>query len=578
MLSDLHVRNLAVLEAVSLELGPGLNVLTGETGAGKSIVVDALALLAGTRASGDLLRAGSEALSVSGRFERPQDGPWAASLAAAGLALAADALVVRREVASDGRSRAYLDDQPVTLRLLAEATGPLLSLHAQREELELASPERQRDLLDASGGREAPPLLTATREAHAAYAALAERLARAEDDERARGERIDALRFQLQEIDGVGVVVGEEEALRADRELLRHAEVVGNALGGALEALSEGEENVGERLALARRRLDEVVAWLPEGQEWLGELEEARIRVGELARAVRDRLTRVEAEPGRLDAIEGRLARLDPLFRKHGGGSDRVLERRRELAAELGQLEGDVEHRDELARAVAEALAAYRLAAERLSARRRVWAGELAARVHRELADLGLERARFATALEARRRESSPLSVGGAPVEFGAAGFDRVSFQLAANPGEESRPLARSASGGELSRIYLALQLAVRADGPGGAATMVFDEADAGLGGEAAHALGRKLARLARGGQLLAVTHLPQVASHADRHFLVVKRVSRGRTRTTVERLDDVGRVQEIARMLAGDEPSEVALSHAREMLGAAAGWGAPVS
>jgi DNA repair protein RecN (Recombination protein N) len=484
--------------------------------------------------------------------------------------------VVRREVGRDGRSRAYLDDQPVTLRLLAEVSGPLLSLHAQREELELASPEQQRALLDRAGGLEAAPVLAGTSETHAAYAALAERLARVEGDERARRERVETLRFALQEIDGVGLHAGEEETLRADRELLRHAEAVTSALSGVWEALAEGEESVAQRLALARRLLDGVAQWLPEARGWGGEIDQARIQVGELGRSVRDRLAGVEAEPGRLDAIEERLARLERLFHKHGGGSREILERRDQMATQLGQLEGDVEHRDALAVEVAGALARYRGAAEQLSARRRAWADELAARLQRELGDLALGRARFSVGFEVRRREDSPLLIGGAPVEFGAAGVDRVTFRLAANPGEEARSLARSASGGELARIYLALQLAVRADGPGAASTMVFDEADAGLGGEAAHALGRKLARLARGGQILAVTHLPQVACHADRHFLVVKRVRGGRTRTTVERLDDEGRVQEIARMLAGDEPSAVALSHAREMLRAMAG--APVS
>jgi DNA repair protein RecN (Recombination protein N) len=570
MLSDLHVRNLAVLEEVGLELGPGLNVLTGETGAGKSIVVDALALLAGARASGDLLRAGSDQLSVVARFDLPAGGSWAESLAAAGLALGEGELVARREIGRDARSRAYLDDQPVTLRLLAGAVGPLLALHAQREELEVAMPGEQRALLDASGGRAAEPLLAATRAAHERYAALAERLARADGDARTRRERIDTLRFQVAEIDAVAPIEGEEEALRAERELLRHAEAVGSALAGAWEALAD-EGSAGERLAAARRRLEEIAAWLPEGRAWGGELEELGIRTGELARAVRDRLAAVDAEPGRLDTVEERLGRLERLLRKHGVGTRDLLELRGRMAAELAQLEGDVEHRDELAAAVEQGMGEYRQAAERLSTARRAWAAALAARVHRELADLGLARARFAARLDVRRREGSPLAVAGVPVEFGAEGYDRVVFELAANPGEEARPLARSASGGELSRIYLALRLAVRADGPGSATTMVFDEADAGLGGEAAQALGRKLARLARGGQILAVTHLPQVASHADHHFLVVKRVHRGRTRTTVERLDGDGRVREIARMLSGEDPSPAALAHAREMLREAA-------
>ncbi len=567
MLSDLHVRNLAVLEEASVRFGPGFNVLTGETGAGKSIVVDALALLAGARASAELVRSGAEGLSVTGRFEPPAGGAWRAALAEAGLEPEEDLLVVRREVGREGRNRAYLNDQPVTVRLVAEATASLLRIHAQREELELASPEQQRALLDAAGGAEAAALLAATAEAYEAHRGLTERLERVRGDQRWRAERLDWLAFQLREIDAARLTAGEEEELRAERELLRHAESVRSGLGGALEALHEGEGSAGERLAQARRLLEGVVPWLPEAGAWALELAEAGVRVGELARVLRDRLGAVEAEPGRLDAIEERLALLERLFHKHGGGSREVLERRAGMASELAQLEGDVLHRDDLEREAAEALAAYRRAAQQLTARRRVWGGELAARLQRELAELGLAKARFTLLLETRRREGSPLAAAGVPVDFGPAGLDRVSFLLAANPGEEAKPLARSASGGELSRVHLGLQLAARREAPAQGPTMVFDEADAGLGGEAAHVLGRKLKRLARGGQVLAVTHLPQVASHADQHFRVVKRVVRGRTRTAVEVLAGEERVREIARMLAGETATEVALSHAAEML-----------
>jgi DNA repair protein RecN (Recombination protein N) len=570
MLTDLTVRNLAVLEEATVSFGPGLNVLTGETGAGKSIVVDALALLAGSRASAELVRTGSETLVVAGRFDPPAGEAWPALLSEAGLVTDPEELLVRREINREGRNRAFLNDQPVTLALLRRVTGPLLRIHAQREELELASPEQQRLLLDLAGGEEAEPLVLAVRQAHERYAAAAERLERMTGDERLRRERVDLLRFQVVEIESAGVVAGEEDELRAERQWLRHAEAIGQGLGGALEQLYEGEESSVDRLARAARNLEEIAQWLPEAGAWAGELDELRIRAEELARSVRSRLDGADADPARLDAVESRLATLERLLRKYGGGSRELLAQRAEMERELSELDEDSRSRAALEARVAETLAAYATAAQKLSKARRTWAKRLAIGVHEELAQLALGDATFRAALEAPRRSGSPLRVAGEEVDFGPTGWDRVVFLLAANPGEEARPLAVSASGGELSRIHLAVQLAARRGGRGPGETMVFDEADAGLGGEAAAALGRKLRDLSRGGQILAVTHLAQIAGQANRHLRVRKAVLGGRTRTELESLDAEERVQEIARMLAGERPSRAALSHARELLEAA--------
>lgn len=576
MLTDLTVRNLAVLEEATVAFGPGLNVLTGETGAGKSIVVDALALLAGARASADLVRTGSDTLVVAGRFEAPCGSEWESILEESGIDSDPEQVLVRREINREGRNRVYLNDQPVTLGLLRRVTGPLLRIHAQRDELELASPEQQRTLLDLAGGAAAEPVLGAVREAWEAYRVAAARLERVAGDERLRQERLDLLRFQVQEIDAARLVAGEEDELRAERQWLRHAEAIGQGLGGALELLYEGEESAVDRLARAQRSLEGIAEWLAEAGSWSAELGEIRIRAEEAARAVRDRLDGAEADPARLDAVESRLAALERLFRKYGVGSRELLARRGEMERELAELEADTRDRAALEERVEEALGAYREVAGRLSAARRGWGEELAAGVHRELTQLALAAARFRVELGVQRRTDSPLEVDGGGTEFGPAGWDRVTFLLAANPGEEMRPLAVSASGGELSRIHLAVQLAARRDGRGAEETMVFDEADAGLGGEAAAALGRKLRDLSRGGQILAVTHLAQIACQADRHLRVHKAVRRGRTRTALEPLADEERVHEVARMLAGEDPSQTALSHARELLAAARGATAP--
>jgi DNA repair protein RecN (Recombination protein N) len=571
MLRTLHVRNLAVLADLQVEFGAGLNVLTGETGAGKSIVIDSLALLAGARANTELIRAGADALSVAGVFA-PLGAPERRLLEAAGLDAGEDQLVVRREVHREAANRVFVNDQPVTLRLLSELTAGLLRIHTQREELGLLAPEVQRAWLDRSGGGEAAELAERVAVAHRAYRELALRLERVSGDERQRRERLDLLRFQAGEIDAADLVAGEEHELRRERAVLRHAEAIGGALGATSGLLFEEDDAAAARVARAQQRLEEVADWLPEASEWLDELEEVRIRLQELTAEVRERLQGVEADPRRLDRLEERLARIEPLLRKYGGGTEQALTMRAQLAAELEALETDAEGRVELEAGVRDALAEYGSLADELSKQRAAWGRSLVRRVHRELSDLAMAKARFSVRLERQRREGSPLSRAGQPVEFSRHGYDRVVFQLAANPGEPAGPLGRVASGGELSRVYLALQLAVRGSGEALPATLIFDEVDAGIGGAEAAALGNKLQRLGRGGQILVVTHLPQVASHASSHLRVLKRQSAGRTVTGVETLEADHREREVARMLAGHDVTDLSLSHARELIAVAAG------
>ncbi len=571
MLRTLHVRNLALVADITVEFGPGLNVLSGETGAGKSIVVDSLALLAGARASTDLIRAGAESLVVTGGFT-PVGERARRVLAEAAVEAGEDELVVRREVSRQAANRALINDQPVTVRLLGTLGERLLRIHTQREELGLLAPEVQRAWLDRSGGEPAAELCRQVAEAWRRWQELAGRLERVTGDERLRAERLDLLRFQAGEIDAAAPVEGEEDELRQERTLLRHAEAIAGALSGADALLYEDEAAAATAVGRAQDLLEGVVEWLPEARGWLDDLEELRIRLEEVAAAVRDRLRPIEPDPERLDRVEGRLAELERLLRKYGGSSVAVLERRRQIGDELAQLEGDSQERGALEQRVAAALADYRQAADELSRQRAVWGRRLARRVHAELADLALPKARLSVELTTVPRQDSPLVVAGRPVEFSAEGYDRVELQLAANPGEPAGPLARVASGGELSRVYLALQLAARGAGRALAATLIFDEVDAGIGGAAAAALGSKLKRLAAGGQILVVTHLPQVASHADHHLKVSKRQAKGRTATSVEPLASDERVREVARMLAGTEVTDLSLSHARELIAVASG------
>jgi DNA repair protein RecN (Recombination protein N) len=606
VLLELHVRNLAVLAEASVSFGPGFNVLSGETGAGKSIVVDSLFLLAGARASADLIRAGAEALTVTGRFapggaaaaggagrgEGRAAGAgagedWRRLLEEAAIEIDGDELLIRREIGRNGRNRVLVNDQPTTLRLLADLAPHLLRIHGQRDELDLLAGDLQREWLDRSGGQEGGRQLALVAEAQARYARLAERIARLSGDERLRRERIDLLQFQASEIDLAAGRPGEDDELRAEREVLRHAEAIAQALGGAFALLADDEGAAADRTARAQALVEGVAGWEPQAAAWAAELDELRIRLSEVGTALGRRLDGLEADPVRLDAVEARLALLERLCRRHGGDLAQVLARRVEIAAELAELEGDADNLDALGEQAAAALAEYRTAALSLSAARRGWGETLARRIEAELQDLGLGKARLAVGLERRRRAGSPLVVDGEAVEMGPHGIDQVTFLFAPNPGEEPRPLARIASGGELSRLHLALQLATRgglAAATGLAApptspappALVFDEVDSGIGGAEAAAVGRKLQRLAGQGQILAVTHLPQVASHADVHFRVRKSVGAGRTSVQVEQLTPRGRVEEVARMLAGEELTPLSLSHAEELIATAARGVAP--
>jgi DNA repair protein RecN (Recombination protein N) len=561
-----------VVEEASVELGPSFSTLTGETGAGKSLVVDSLALLGGARASTDAIRAGARELRVTGvfelagaRLERCRE-----VLAGAGLACEDGALVVRREVARAGPNRVFLNDQPVTLRLLADIAPLLLRIHGQRDELGLLELEQQRAWVDREGGAEAVSLLARVAAAWEDHRQLAARLERVTGEDRARAQRVDLLRFQRAEIDAAKLTAGEEVELRRERDRLRYAEEIAEAATAAMGFLADDDESSASLLlARAAGALERLLPFEPEAEAWLREADELRIRAEELASGVRAGVGEVEADPRRLEHVEDRLALLERILRKYGTDTAEVLGLRDRIAAELTELDADDERRDELASEVAAALAAYREAALELSRRRRAWAETLRARVELELRDLALERARFGVRIELRPDATSALVVDGRAVEASRSGLDEVTFELAPNPGEELRPLAKIASGGELARVFLALQVAVRADPVAGAdaETLVFDEVDTGLGGAEAAVVGRKLRQLGRSRQVLAVTHLPQVACLGNRHYRVRKSTTGERTRVEVAELHDDDRVREIARMLAAEKVTDSSLQHASALL-----------
>lgn len=586
MLSSLRVRDLAVLEDVDVALEPGLTVLTGETGAGKSLVVDALSLLSGERSDATLVRGGAERLVVEGSFET-DDPAVGAALAAAGLrdgeARGPAELVVRREVSSTGKGRLFIDGSPAALRTLAEVAPRLLVLYGQAEARELLDAAAPRELLDrfAALAEEASEV----EGLHAAFRAKdadRERIAALGKDGPARLEVLD---FRIGEIDRAAPSAGEEEALARERASLQSVEKRGRLLADAVAALESEEGGALPALVSLRRTLAALAEIDPSAAERLAAVDDLVERVSDLAASSSRDLERLEADPARLAEVVERLDLLARLKRKYGTTLEEVLSYREAIGRErdeLADLDGALRKAE---KAAAEAFAAFRAAALELSSARQAAAPRLAKAVEKHLSDLSFLSSSFRVEVSRRAEPDGAFLAGEDRVAFGPHGIDVVSLSFAPNPGEPPRPLAKIASGGELSRVQLAVAAALaeaetaregrrgsRRGGP--VRTFVFDEVDAGVSGATAEAVGRKLRTLAARDQVLVVTHLPQVAAAGERHLAVRKEVAAGRTRTVVTSLDEKGRVEAIAALLAGASVTDAARRQARALL-ASAGDGA---
>jgi DNA repair protein RecN (Recombination protein N) len=556
MLRELRIRNVAVIETVAIPFEPGLNVLTGETGAGKSILVDAILLVRGARAQTDVIRADADVATVEAVFEVDGNAGVAAVLDGAGLAAERGELVIRRELARSGRHRAFVNDSPVTVGLLERLGDHLVDVHGQHEQQRLLEPAAQLDLLDRFAGAEETRARVADLHVrfHAAATALAELRLAARD----AAQREDLLRFQLSELDAARLRAGEEEELRTERRRLQHAERFSAGLAEATDCLRDDQASALSRLARATKLLQDLGRLDPAFAAPAEALEAAGAQIEEALLAIRELRERVVFDPGRLEVIDDRLDALTRLKRKYGESVEAMLAFRDRAAADLDRL---ARHDELLAadEARVETLRAELLAvAAELGAARRAGAARLSTLVQKEIRGLGMDRAVLEVALDA-----------GPPEQVSARGLDRAEFRFSANPGEDVRPLARVASGGELSRIMLALEVVIAAADR--IPTMVFDEVDAGIGGRTAGAVAQKLTAVAQRRQVLCVTHLAPIAVAAHHHMRVTKSVRAGRTRATVGALKADERVEEIARMLGGDPPTAAALGHARELLGGAA-------
>jgi DNA repair protein RecN (Recombination protein N) len=568
MLGELRIRDLGVIDDARLEVSPGLNVLTGETGAGKTMVVDALTLLLGERADPGAVRAGRTAALVEGRLAVGGDGEVAAALAAAGVADEEGEVVVARQVLAEGRSRAQLQGRMATVAAIAEVVRPLVEVHGQHEFQRLLRPAVQRELLDRFAGDKVLALraefATGWRRLRAVERELAELAARARD----RSREAELLRYQLEEIEAAGVRVGELDELDAEAERLTNAESLREAAVLAWQLL-EGEEDAGADTALGAAA--RAVSGPGRHDEALGELAERAAglaaEVADLASSLRAYAEGVLADPERLDAVQSRIAQLRDLLRKYGDDEAAVLANAERSAARLAEIEGGAVRSEALETEAAALRSRLAEVGGSLSARRAEAAAELAGAVQAELRDLAMPNAELRMLVE-QDEDPAGLEVAGRRLAAGEEGLDRVEIQLSANPGLPMRPLAKAASGGELSRVMLALRVVLA--GVDRTPTLVFDEVDAGVGGRTAAAVGRRLAVLARHHQVLVVTHLPQIAAWADRHFVVEKRSDGAQTSTAVQTLDAAGRITELSRMLSGMEGSGLARAHAEELLAAA--------
>jgi DNA repair protein RecN (Recombination protein N) len=580
VLTSLRVRDLAVLEDVEVAFGEGLTVLTGETGAGKTLVVDALALLAGGRADPALVRAGAARLVVEGAFDCDDPGAGAA-LAEAGLLEDGVSrpfeVVVRREIAAGGKGRLLVNGSPAALRTLQEIAPRLLVLYGQAEARDLLDPDAPRELLDRFAGLEEKAAATA-----ASYRAFLDRdreLSRLGEAAKDRVQRLELLDFQIGEIDKVEPREGEDEEISSERKRLASVERIGKLLSEASAAL-EDDERGALRAAVAARSallsLEEIDSSYAARSATLADAIE---RLKQVAFETSRDLESLEADPARAAFVAERLDALAKLKRKYGPTMGEVLARREALGREreeLLDLEGAVKKAEGTAE---KAFSAYRRVALELSAAREAAAPRLGRAVEAHLRDLAFLKSSFSALVTRREEEGSRFVAGGGRVSFAAHGIDRVVLAFAPNPGEPARPLQKIASGGELSRIQLALAAALAAEEAaleegapprrgGPVRTFVFDEVDAGVSGATAEAVGKKLRGLAAREQILVVTHLAQVAAAGERHFSVSKAAAGGRTRTRVEALDGAGRVEAVAALLAGASVGEAARAQARQLLG----------
>ncbi|QHS53659.1 DNA repair protein RecN [Edaphobacter sp. 12200R-103] len=561
MLLELRAENYAVIDQAVAGFGPGLNLMTGETGAGKSILIDALQMLLGGKASSDVVRHGEERAVVSCVFEMTPGA--AAVLEANGIDAEGDEVVLRREIAAGGKGRVFVNNQSATVGVLKLLAPELALVHSQGETMGAFDQAQQRTLLDRFG----EITTDAVTIAYETWRNTAARLTELEADEQDRLRMADLWRFQAKEIEQAGLTAPDEDGqLETEKRVLANSERVYTAAMSAYELLYESESAAETTLGSALKQVEDLARFDGRFSAAAQQLAAAKATVEDVAAEVREFAENANASPGRLEEIEDRLAALDKLKRKYGQTLAEVIAFGEEAVRRLTEVENRDALLAELKTKQAADAEAYRLAAGKVTAARREAAKRLEKLAVGQINDLAMN-TRFEVAVRPEEQESG----------WSSHGWDQVEYRIATNPGEPLKPLNEIASGGEMSRVMLALKVTVEegAQGTGKRKkaplprTLVFDEIDIGIGGRAAEAVGKKLKTLSRGQQVLCITHLPQIAAFADQHFLIEKTEKRGRTQTAIRRMDETERAHEIARMLSGEKLTETSLKHAEHLLAA---------
>ena len=572
MITYLKVRNLAIVEEFAIEPGPGLNVLTGETGAGKSLLIDSLEFLRGARSSGEMIRSGTDRMSAEAVFAlpnalRPQIEDLGVDVEEGGAELE---LIVKREIATNGRGRVLINGSPLSVRELGTAMDAVLEIHGQHESHDRVAGQGYRELLDEYAGHD--ELADRTRAAFEEWRATAARLTELAEAQRDRALKLDLLKYQIDEIAAAKLDPAEEESLRSERSMLAHAREMIEATAGAYTLLDEDENSALTQLGRAAHLIQPLSGQISEMREIADGLDEVTYRLQDLARTLSRLSDSVRLDPARLDEVEERLVTIDRLKKKYGGSVEGVLEHFTRISEEYEQLSDFETSLEKLQNAENRLYETYRAAATKLSDSRKKAARQFQTAIESELHDLAMERTKVRIDVGVAADRDSRMVVADQPIAFGANGFDRVEILIAPNAGDEPKPMQRIASGGELSRIQLAIAAALfKRSKRGAAATLIFDEIDAGIGGRVAEVVGRKLQELAASNQVLCVTHLPQIARFGESHFQVWKEDAKGQTRARIRKLDTIDeRVSEIARMLGGETIPASAITHARELLDSA--------
>ncbi len=562
MLSLLKIKNIALIDEIGLEFAAGLNLLTGETGSGKSIIVDSLGALTGERVSSDLIKEGESGAQIEGLFNVLSTRDLRRIFDESGIELD-DAeeidLIVRRELSVAGKNRIFVNNQLVTQNFLKKIGALLVDIHGQGEQATLFNPSTHLEMLDEFAGLQNQR--AALAEKYRSMANIRREIENLQADEAQKLQLIDVLQFQVDEIKRVNLQIGEDETLEEEKRRLNNVEKLSALSEDAYALLYENEDATVTTLEKAARKIDELIEYESHFREYTDALQTAQAVLEDLAISVRDFRNRLEFSPERLEEIENRLAEISRLKRKYGGAIETILAHLEESEERLKNIETAELREEELRRELKKSREDYLKIAREIHEKRERAARKFEKETEANLKMVALEKARFEVRIDA----PEDLESHDSDKSFTSKGFDRVEFYFSANPGESVKSIAKVASGGELSRLMLILNTTAKFSETRKA--MVFDEIDAGIGGRVAEAVGLKLKQLAKTQQVLCVTHQPQVASLADHHFLVQKESVRNRTGIRVRELDETEKVEEIARMLAGEKITETARQHAREML-----------